>query len=254
MNRLQNNVAIITGGAGGIGKAAGKKFASEGARVLLVDLHEGDLISAVNDIGSDQVSYCVADVTLADDNQKICALAKERYGGLDIFIANAGIEGKYIPFTETDEALYDQVMAVNVKGPFLGIKAAIPYLLERHGGSVIITASIMSYSGGPFISPYTISKHAVIGLMRSLAKEYGAANIRVNTVNPGFVDTRMMRNLESQAAPAAPEIAKQRLIERIPLGRYCQPSEVADLMLFLASDESRYVTGSTYLVDGGYLA
>ncbi len=142
MNRLEGKVVVITGGAGGIGKAAGKLFVNEGADVLLVDLEEAALKSACNDIGSNKVSYCVADVTSNSDNQKMINIAEERYGGVDVLLANAGVEGDVMSITDYDEKRFDQVMAVNVKGPFLGLKAAIPAISKRGGGSIIITSSV----------------------------------------------------------------------------------------------------------------
>ena len=198
MSRLKEKVAIITGGAGGIGKAAGKLFVAEGADVLLVDLDEAALKAACDEIGSNRVSYCVADVTRSDDNQKMVAVAEERYGGVDVLLANAGIEGDVAPIVGYDEARFDQVMAVNVKGPFLGLQAAIPAINKRGGGSIVITSSMMGVTGGVNITPYVTSKHAVIGMMKSAAKECAGMNIRVNTVNPSPVDTRMMRSLSQR--------------------------------------------------------
>jgi NAD(P)-dependent dehydrogenase (short-subunit alcohol dehydrogenase family) len=254
MGRLEGKVAIITGGAGGIGKAVGKRFVAEGADVLLVDLDETQLAAACAEIGSNKVSYFVGDVTRMEDNQAMVDTATERYGGVDTFLANAGIEGDVSPIVDYDEARFEQVMAVNVKGPFLGLKAAIPALQARGGGSVIITSSIAGVKGGPGVAPYVTSKHAVIGMMKSAAKEVAADNIRVNTVNPSPVDTRMMRSLEEGMAPGAAEQAKAAMEASIPLGRYAQPEDIANIMLFLASDEAEFVTGSVYMADGGSVA
>ena len=254
MGRLEGKVAIITGGAGGIGKAVGRRYVAEGADVLLVDLDEQALISACAEIGSNKVSYLAADVTSLEDNQAMVDTAKERYGGVDIFVANAGIEGDVSPVTEYDEARFDQVMAVNVKGPFLGLKAAIPALTERGGGSVIITSSVAGIRGAPGVAPYVTSKHAVIGLMKSAAKECAAANIRVNTVNPSPVETRMMRSLEEGMAPGAADQAKALMEANIPMGRYAEPEDIANIMLFLASDDAAFLTGSVYMADGGSVA
>ena len=254
MSRLKEKVAIITGGAGGIGKAAGKLFVAEGADVLLVDLDEAALKAACDEIGSNRVSYCVADVTRSDDNQKMVAVAEERYGGVDVLLANAGIEGDVAPIVGYDEARFDQVMAVNVKGPFLGLQAAIPAINKRGGGSIVITSSMMGVTGGVNITPYVTSKHAVIGMMKSAAKECAGMNIRVNTVNPSPVDTRMMRSLEEGFAPGEGAAMKERMAANIPLGRYAEPEDVAKMMLFLASDDSDFITGSVYMVDGGSTA
>jgi NAD(P)-dependent dehydrogenase (short-subunit alcohol dehydrogenase family) len=254
MSRLSSKVAVITGGAGGIGKAAGKLFVAEGADVLLVDLDEAALKAACEEIGSNRVSYFVGDVTKHDDNQAMIATAEERYGGVDVLLANAGIEGDVTSIVEYDEARFDQVMAVNVKGPFLGLKASIPALQKRGGGSIIITSSIMGVTGGAGVAPYTTSKHAVIGMMKSAAKECAAMNIRVNTVNPSPVDTRMMRSLEAGFSPENPEERREQIAAGIPLGRYGQPEDIAKLMLFLASDDSAFITGSVYMADGGSTA
>lgn len=254
MGRLDGKVAIITGGAGGIGKAAGQRFVEEGADVLLVDLDEAALQQACAEIGSNKVSYFVADVTKADDNHAMVATATERYGGVDALLANAGIEGDVASILDYDEARFDQVMAVNVKGPFLGLKAAIPALSARGGGSVIITSSVAGVRGAPGVTPYVTSKHAVIGMMKSAAKELAGQNIRVNTVNPSPVDTRMMRSLEEGMAPGAAEQAKAAMEANIPLGRYAQPEDIANVMLFLVSDDASFVSGSVYMADGGSVA
>ena len=251
ISRLENKVAVITGGAGGIGKAAGKLFVAEGADVLLVDLDEAALQAACDEIGSDKVSFCVADVTRSDDNQRMVATAAERYGGVDIFLANAGIEGDVTPIVDYNEKTFDQVIAVNVKGPFLGLRAVIPAMVQRGGGSVVITSSVTGVGGSPGITPYGTSKHAVIGMAKSAAKECAAMNIRVNTVNPSPVETRMMRSLEAGFSPDDAEASKERIAAGIPLGRYAEPEDVARVMLFLASDDSSFVTGSVYMVDGG---
>ncbi len=254
MDRLAGKVAVITGGGGGIGRAAGKLFATEGADVLLVDIAETALKEAVQEIGSNRVSCFVADVTSAEDNRAMIACAQARYGGVDVFLANAGIEGDVSPIVDYDESRFDQVMAVNVKGVFLGLQASIPALVARGGGSIIITSSVAGVSGGPGVAPYVTSKHAVIGMMRSAAKECAAQNIRVNTVNPSPVETAMMRRLEEGFAPGAASRAKAAMESRIPLQRYAQPQDIAKVMLFLASDDSAWVTGSVYMADGGNTA
>lgn len=251
MSRIGGKVAVITGGAGYIGRAAAKLFVAEGADVLLVDLDEDALKSACEEIGSNRVSFCVADVTRAEDNHAMIATAEERYGGVDIFLANAGIEGDVQSIVDYDEARFDQVMAVNVKGPFLGLKTAIPALTKRGGGSIIITSSVAGVSGGANVAPYVTSKHAVIGMMKSAARECAAMNIRVNTVNPSPVESRMIRSLEEGYAPGQAELIKEQMRSRIPLGRYAEPEDIAKLMLFLASDDSAFITGSVYMADGG---
>ena len=251
MSRLEGKVIVITGGAGGIGRAAGKLFVAEGAQVLLVDVNESALEEAVNEVGSNSASYCVADVTSSADNARMFALADERYGGVDGFLANAGIEGDVKSIVDYDEARFDAVMNVNVKGVFLGLKHAIPHLEKRGGGSIVITSSVAGVTGSPGVAPYVTSKHAVVGLMRSAAKECAALNIRVNTVNPSPVETRMMRSLEEGLAPGQAEQAKASMEAAIPLQRYAQPDDIAKVMLFLESDDSQFITGSVYMADGG---
>ena len=251
MNRFENKVAVVTGGAGGIGLAAGKQLAQEGASVLLVDLNEDSLKAAVSAIGSDKVSYQVADVTQVEQVQGFVATALERYGSIDCFLANAGVEGVVSPIADSPVEAFDQVMAVNVKGVWLGLKFVIPAMLEHGGGSIVITSSLAGLKGSPNLSPYVASKHAVVGMMRSVSQEYATQGIRINTVNPAPIETRMMRSLETGFAPGQEEAAKAELSKMMPMGRYGEPEEVARLMAFLCSDEAAYCTGGTYSVDGG---
>lgn len=254
MGRLDDKVAIITGGAGGIGLQAGRLFAQEGAKVLLVDLHENALKEAVQTIGSDTVRYCAADVTQPDQTQQYIQAAVEQFGGVDILLANAGIEGEVQPITDYAIDTFDQVMAVNVRGVWLGLKYAAPEIAKRGGGSIVITSSVAGVRGAAGVSAYIASKHAVIGLMRTAALEMADKKIRVNTVNPAPVDTRMMRSLEKGFEPDDPGRAKEMVSAMVPLQRYADPVEVARIMLFLASDESSYCSGGVYMVDGGMTA
>ena len=254
MGRLNGKVAVITGGAGDIGKAVAKRFLKEGASVLLADLNEAALKETCLKINNTKISYVVTDVTSAADNVAMIAEATRCFGGVDIFLANAGIEGDVAAIVDCDEAQFDKVIEVNVKGPFLGLKAAIPALKQRGGGSIIITSSVAGKYGAPQIAPYSTSKHAVIGLMKSAAKEVAEHNIRVNTVNPSPVEGHMMRSLEAGLAPGSEELAKASLTATIPMGRYAESNEIANVMLFLASDEAAFITGSVYMVDGGMLA
>ena len=254
MSRLNGKVAIITGGAGGIGRAAGRLFCAEGANVLLVDLSESALKDAAKEIGSNRVSYCVGDVTRPEDNDRFVSVATERYGGVDTFLANAGVEGVVKPITEYDVETFDKVIAINVRGVWLGLKSAIPALTKRGGGSIVITSSVAGVGGAAGVSAYVTSKHAVIGMMRSAALECAPFNIRVNTVNPSPVETRMMRSLEAGLMPTDAAAAKEMLTSRIPLQRYAMPDDIAKLMLFLASDDSAFITGSVYMADGGFTA
>ncbi|TDO21638.1 SDR family NAD(P)-dependent oxidoreductase [Pedobacter duraquae] len=248
MKRLENKTALITGGAGSIGLVTAKKFIEQGARVVLVDLNEDALKNAVASLESSQASYIVADVSQSSQVENYAKIATERLGKIDIFFNNAGIEGVVKPITEYPEDVFDKVIAVNVKGVFMGCKYMLP--LMRDGGSLIITSSVAGLQGSAGTSAYNTSKHAVIGVMRSVALEAAPRKIRVNSVHPSPVDNRMMRSLESGFNPDG-AAAKAQMEKVIPLGRYAEPAEIGDLVLFLASDESKYITGTTQVIDGG---
>lgn len=251
MGRLEEKVAVITGGAGGIGIAAAKRFVTEGAKVLLVDLDEQALVEASNEVGSNVSAYCVADVSQKADTERYVQQAVDVFGGVDIYLANAGIEGLVTPFLEQTEAMFDQVMAVNVKGVWLGVQSMFPVMQARGGGSIIITSSVAGIKGASMLAPYVTSKHAVVGLMRSAALAGAEHNIRVNTVNPSPVETRMMRSLEAGMMPDDLNAAHDMMSANIPLGRYAEPADIANMMLFLASDEGAFMTGGVYMADGG---
>ena len=163
MVRLEGKVAVITGAAGGIGRAAAKLFADEGARLALVDLDETALQESVRSIGEDRASYTVADVTQPDQTQAYVNAAVNRWGGINVYLANAGIEGTLAPIPDYPIDIFDRVMAVNVRGVWLGIKYVVPVLSQRGGGSIVITSSTAGIGGTPAMSAYTTSKHAVIG-------------------------------------------------------------------------------------------
>jgi len=248
---------LITGGAGGIGQAAARQFTAEGASVVLVDREESALQGVVGSIGDDKASYVVADVSQPDETENYVKAAIERWGGVDIYLANAGIEGMVSPIPDYPHDMFDQVMAVNVRGVWLGLKYVIPAMQERGGGSIVITSSTAGIGGTAGMSAYSTSKHAVIGMMRTAALECAPMGIRVNTVNPAPIETRMMRSLEEMRVAAADssevtiERTKQSYASRIPLQRYGDPEEVAKMMLFLASNDSSFCTGGVYMVDGG---
>ncbi|HKL16082.1 MAG TPA: SDR family oxidoreductase [Balneolaceae bacterium] len=253
--RMNGKVAVITGGAGGIGLETANKFLEKGAEgVLLVDLDESQLKDAAKSLESDNVKYFRADVSNSDDVKAYTDKAIQEFGRIDVLFLNAGIEGVVKPLTEYPEETYDKVLAVNVKGVWLGLKHAFPHMKENGGGSVIITSSVAGLQGTPNVMAYVTSKHAVIGSMKVAALEGAEHNIRVNSIHPSPVDNRMMRSLEEGFSPGAAEEAKKGFEQTIPLKRYADNGDIANLALFLASDESSFITGSTYSVDGGMTA
>ncbi len=250
MGRLDGKVALITGASGGIGAAAARLFAAEGAKLMLVDLEEAPLAALAEETGA---VWRTADVTEPEANEAMAAAAAERFGGVDIGLLNAGIEGAWQPIGDYPVETFDRVMAVNTRAVWLGLKALMPHLERRGGGSLVLTSSTAGIRAVPNMSAYTASKHAVIGLMRSAAIEGAASNIRVNTVNPSPIDTRMLRALEVMHGLDGSG-SNQPLAGATPLRRYGEPEEVARLMLFLASDEASFCTGGVYMVDGGVSA
>ena len=253
MSRLPGKVAIVTGGAGNIGRAIARAFVREGARVLLVDLDERGLVEAVRQVG-DAAGYLVADVTQPGDAERYVATAVERYGGVDVMVCNAGVEGVVKDIVDYPLEVYQKVMAVNVTGVFLGLKYAMPAIARRGGGSIVIMSSNSGLRGANGVSAYVASKHAVVGLMRVATLEGAPHGIRVNTVNPSPIEGRMMQSLEEGFAPGATDQVRKDIAASIPLGRYGTVDEVASLVLFLASEESSYCSGGVYVIDGGRTA
>ena len=250
MARLAGKVAVITGATGGIGAAASRLFAAEGAALMLVDLDAARLEALAGETGA---AWHACDVSDTEANEAVAAAAAERFGGIDIGLLNAGIEGALAPIGDYTVEMFDRVMAVNARGVWLGLKALMPHLERRGGGSLVLTSSTAGIRAVPDMSAYTASKHAVIGLMRAAAIEGSASNIRVNTVNPSPIDTRMIQSLEEMHGVQRAG-ANQPLAGATPLRRYGEPEEVARLMLFLASEESSFCTGGVYMVDGGVSA
>ncbi|MFT3824391.1 MAG: SDR family NAD(P)-dependent oxidoreductase [Chitinophagaceae bacterium] len=249
MKRFEKKVALITGGAGSIGKTTARLLLDEGASVMLVDLSKDALQKTVDELNSKNVAFTVADVTKAADVERYAKETVDKFGKVDLFFNNAGIEGVVKPVTEYPEDIFDKVMAVNVKGMWLGCKYVIPQM--KDGGSIVITSSVAGIGGTPGMSAYVTSKHAVIGLMRTVTHEVASRKIRVNTINPSPVDNRMMRSLEEGFAPGHGGEAKKGFETNIPLGRYAQPDEIAQLVLWLGSDESKFITGTVQVIAGG---
>jgi NAD(P)-dependent dehydrogenase (short-subunit alcohol dehydrogenase family) len=250
--RLANKVALITGGGSGIGRESCLLFAREGAKVVAVDLRKDSAEATASEIraaGGEAAAFA-ADVSKAKDAEAMVAFAEKTFGRLDIVFNNAGIfHAKDESVTTTPEEIWDMVIDVNLKGVFLGCQFAIPALLRAGGGSVINTASFVAVMGAavPQIA-YTASKGGVLAMTREIAVEFARQNIRANSLCPGPVETPLLAELLSDPA------RRQRRLVHIPMGRFARPDEMANAALFLASDESSYVNGATFLVDGGISA
>ncbi|MCH8547037.1 MAG: SDR family oxidoreductase [Cryomorphaceae bacterium] len=250
--RLKGKTALITGAAGGIGLATAKLFLKEGANVFITDINGDGIKKALSEINSPNADGMAADVSKDLDNKQSVERCVAKFGGLDIFFANAGVEGKVQPLDQLEEKDFDFLMAVNAKGVWLGIKHAFSAM--TNGGSIVINSSVAGLVGTANMMAYTASKHAVNGVMKVAALEGASKGIRVNTLNPSPVDNRMMRSLEEGFSPGAGAEMKKAFEQMIPLKRYATNEEIAQLALFLGSDESSYTTGSIYRIDGGMTA
>lgn len=240
---------MITGAASGIGRASAERFAAEGARVVVADLDADGAKKAAATIAENggEATHVRCDVTRAEDTRTMVEAAVERYGGLDVLFNNAGFASSPRPVEETTEEDLDRALAVNVKGVFLCSRAAIPALRDG-GGSIIVTASIMGVRTRPGFTAYAASKAAAIQLSRTLALELAEDGIRVNCLAPVATDTPM---LDTFVGDRDPDEGRAAFISTIPLGRLAQPADVASAALYLASDESAYITGVVLPVDGG---
>lgn len=250
MGLMQDKVALVTGGGTGIGKATALKYAAEGAKVVIGNRNEAAGQAVVEQIKADggEASFLRTDVT---DEEQIKALvdhAVATYGRIDAAFNNAGVEGDLGPFTGLTNDNYDWVMGVNVKGLWQAMKYEIEAMLKTGGGAIVNNSSIAGVIGFPGASVYVASKHAVMGLTRSAALEYSAQGIRINAVNPAAIQTDMMdRFMASENGPA-----HEQIVALHPIGRLGKPEEIANMVVWLSSDEASFVTGQPMLVDGGF--
>lgn len=250
---FSGKAAVVTGGGNGIGRAVCLGFAARGARVLVVDRDGAAAAAVAAEIGG-QALACAADVTKAADVAGYVSRALDAFGRIDCFHNNAGIEGRVAPVVEYEEADFDAIMAVNVKGVFLGLKHVLPVMIHQGAGTVVNTGSTAGLVGTARMPVYVASKHAVLGMTKSVAGEVGPLGIRVNAVCPGPIDTRMIRDIERQISPNRPESVEEAYTAGIPLRRYGTAEEVANVVLFLCSDLAGNVTGAQYVIDGGRTA
>jgi NAD(P)-dependent dehydrogenase (short-subunit alcohol dehydrogenase family) len=248
MKRLNNKVAIITGGSGGIGKDTAALFLQEGAIVVLVDLDKKGLDAAALELDGRENLIIVQDV------KAYVQTTIAKFGRIDVFFNNAGIEGKPGSLVEQKMEDFDKVISVNVRGAFMGMKYVLSEMVKRGSGSIINMSSVAGLVGSPNLSPYITSKHAVVGMTKAASIEVAHLGVRINSVHPSPINTRMMRALEEGFAPGAAERVKARIQRTIPMGRYGEVRDVSNVVLFLASEESRFVTGAQYRIDGGMAA
>ncbi len=252
--RLNGKVAIITGATGGIGEATAKRFLEEGASVMLVGRSAAKLKETAERLGGgDRISNCVADAADESAMSSAVDVAIDTFGRVDVLVANAGTEGNFARIENLTMEEFESVLRTNVIGVWLSMKYCVEPLKKR-GGSIIVLSSIAGVIGSPTMAPYIASKHAVYGLVKTAALELAEANIRVNAIGPGPIDNRMIRSLESQFSPDDPGAGHDFILSHIPMKRYGTNEEVANLALFLASDESSYCTGGIHMIDGGWTA
>lgn len=255
MGLVQGKVALVTGGAAGIGRATALKFAAEGARVVVSDVNTKGAEETVMLIAEQggNASFVRADISIPAEVEALIHKTVDLYGSLDCACNNAGIEGKVAPLAEQTEDNYDAIMGINAKGTFLCLRAEIAEMLKGSGGAIVNLASIAGLIGFPGLSPYTASKHAVNGLTKNAALEYSRHGIRVNSVCPGGIDTRMLDSLAEQSTDG--EMDSHQMLDQLhPIGRIGTAMEVAELIVWLCSPAATFVTGANIPVDGGYVA
>jgi NAD(P)-dependent dehydrogenase (short-subunit alcohol dehydrogenase family) len=251
MTVLNDKVCIVTGAAGSLGRAVAARFIEEGARVMLVDREAGPLVDAAHmlDAPTGWVATATADVADSAATRAYVDATVAAFGAVDVVFSNAGVSGPILSVTDYPEDVFDRVLAVNVKGSFLACKHALPVM--RSGGSIVMTASVVGVTSDPGICAYAASKHALIGLMRTIAKETAARGIRVNAVAPGPIDNGFQREVERGLTGVLGRDGGAFLDQVIPMHRHGRAEEIAEAVLYLASDRSSFTTGSVLMADGG---
>jgi NAD(P)-dependent dehydrogenase (short-subunit alcohol dehydrogenase family) len=255
MGKLDGKSIIVTGAAGAIGGATAKVLAREGANLLLVDINGKGLAERALELkaAGARVESVRADVSRSDQVRSLVEAAQRSYGRVDGLFNNAGIEGHIAPTHEYDEAEFDRVQQVNVKGVFLGMRHVLPLMIAQGGGAIVNTASIGSERGLAGACTYNASKHAVVGLTRTAAAEVGSKGVRVNCVMPGVIDTPLLESVLGPLFGGDIELGKRTLGKIAPLERIGQPAEIGEVVAFLLSDAASFVTGAAWSIDGGAL-
>ncbi|MDE3174953.1 MAG: SDR family oxidoreductase [Pseudomonadota bacterium] len=243
-------VAIVTGAGGGIGRAVCLALTQAGARVLAVDVSEAAARATAQAMPG-EARFVAADVSDEAAVRGYVEAALGAWGRLDVFMNNAGWQGEVLPLADYPVEMFDKVMAINVRGVFLGLKHVLPHMVARGRGAVVNTASLGAYIGVRNLAPYAASKHAVLGLTRSAALEVARSGVRVNAVCPGPVDTPMIRDIEADESHGDAAALRAKRAASIPDGRYAEAAEVASLMVYLASDYASHVTGQGVEINGG---
>ncbi len=249
MELLKNKTAIITGAGSGIGESIALLFAENGAKVVVTDIDEDGgnrVLKAILKTGAEAI-FVKSNTASFEDNQRVVTEAQRAFGGVHIAVNNAGIGGAQAPIGEYPLESWDKVIGVNLSGVFYGMRSQIPAMLEAGGGAIINMASILGQVGFDYSCAYVAAKHAVVGLTKNAALEYSAKGIRVNAVGPGFINTPLLSN-------NLPQEQLDQIAALHPIGRLGKPEEVAELVLWLASEKASFVCGSYYAIDGGYLA
>lgn len=252
--RFEGKAALVTGAASGIGRATALAFAREGAKVLVADVAvEGgeETVRMIKDLGAD-AAFVKADVSVEAEVAEMVAEAVGRFGGLDVAVNNAGIEGALAPTAEYPEETWERVIAINLTGVWRSMRHEIPELLKRGGGAIVNVASILGVVGFANAPAYTAAKHGVVGLTKVAAMEYAPQGIRINVVGPGFIETPMVMERGVEAG-RHPDVQAQ-IAQLHPIGRMGKPEEIADAILFLASEQATFIAGHSLIVDGAYTA
>jgi len=250
MGVMDGKHCIITGGAGSVGLASAKALAEAGATLMLVDRDAAALEQSADSIGAKDTLVAVADISNSSEVKAFVKQAVDAWGKIDVVFANAGISGTNAAVTDFPEDIFDAVLDVNVRGTFLTLKHSIPYI--RDGGSIVVTSSIMGVRTRPGTVGYITSKHALIGMVRCVARELAGRNIRANIIAPGPLENEFQQTIEDRVSAAMGVNATEMLNNMIPLGRHGTAEEISRAVLFLASEQSSFTTGAVLMADGGW--